>query len=130
MVALSKLAKDTRKWLALSRPQMVNAIIYTEKVLEATEEIPGRERAFFIFEWNTLKIFLIQPFFKRGGGVKLFWPPGRMFLPNPHLKKNQLFNKDDIIHNETGWKFSKNIWKTLNWKKGKRNQMQMLIEKS
>ena len=26
---------------------MANAIIYTEKVLEATEEIPGRERAFF-----------------------------------------------------------------------------------
>jgi len=41
MVALSKLAKDMRKWLALSRPQMANAIIYTEKVLEATEEIPG-----------------------------------------------------------------------------------------
>ena len=49
MVALSKLAKDTRKWLALSRPQMANAIIYTEKVLEATEEIPGREKAFSIF---------------------------------------------------------------------------------
>ena len=64
---------------------MANAIIYTEKVLEATEEIPGREKAFSIFLVKYIEYLPDTNIF--GGGCKIVFTSGSDVPANPPLYK-------------------------------------------